>query len=153
MKCPSRKWREYHMKKKFSAFELYRTLNKGFEKELPSGVTVKMRIVNVGDFIRRGEMPSFLQDVAFRLTKVAQGDPEAECSKSETDQLRDWVVAQALIDPPCTADPDLANDKTLFVEEIPYSDREAISLAALKNIREAVESLTPFLKTSAAVAS
>jgi len=127
-------------------FSIYRALSRGFEQVMPSGVTVTMRIINIGDYMRRGEIPSNLQEIGVRLAKT-QDDPSVSVSNAEVQAVKDWIVSAALIEPRVTIDPAAADDQTLYVEELPLTDREAIFQAASQNIREAVQTLSPLSTT------
>lgn len=130
-----------------TAKEMYRALNRGFQKELPSGITVTMRIVNVADFLRRGELPSALQDVVLRMAAISTGDNETKVENDEYMRFKDWVVVTALIDPPVTLEPVLGPEDALQLTDIPPIDQDAIYSAALTNIKQSVENLTPFLES------
>lgn len=128
-----------------SAFEMYRKLSTGFPVTLPSGITVMLRRIALADFIKRGELPAYLQNIVTRTAQVLNNVDNVEVTPAEIKQFKEWVVTAAVQNLSITLDEDGQNDQTLHISEIPEADKEAIYEYAFANIHKAVETFSPFL--------
>jgi len=123
-------WQKQEGTKMENIVTFWKSLSEGFDKTLPSGAVVKIKLFPLEDYIARGRIPNALQSTALAVF-MSGGFGDQEDLENDI-KFVDYVVAKSLVQPGAQLARKDVQEGEIFIKDIPWPDRLQIYLAAIK---------------------